>query len=100
MLLHKVWFDKKSGLSAAAAADYYNIFVAGVLRLLWSAAHCQAFRLCQKQIIFKYGVDIRPYIVCCSPTRTTVLNSSAIFLRVLAFGVDDKPDNGRARNAD
>ena len=31
--------------------------------------------------------------------RQTVLCSAAVFLRVLAFGVDNQPDNDRPRNA-
>lgn len=47
----------------------------------------------------KYRVGVRLYVVSPAPTRRTVFCPAAVFLRVLAFGVDNQPDNDRPRNA-
>ena len=44
--LHKRRFDEKAGLAAAGTADYKNVLVAGIFRLLRSAVHGKPFRLC------------------------------------------------------
>ena len=46
------------------------------------------------------GVDIGLYVLCRPPSCRTVLNALAVFLGVLAFDVDGKPDNERTRNPD
>ena len=55
--LHKVGLGKEAGFSASAAADHKDIFVSCVLRLFGAVGHHQPFRLCQKHIVFKHGVD-------------------------------------------
>ena len=56
-----------------------------LLFLLRAAVHGEPFRLCQWDIVLKYRVCVRLYIVGGSPTCETVLNAFAVFLRVLAF---------------
>jgi hypothetical protein len=83
--LHKRRFDEKPCLAAAGTADHKDIFVSCIFRLLRAAVHGEPFRLCQWDIVLKYRVCVRLYIVGGSPTRGTVLNAFAVFLRVLAF---------------
>ena len=99
MHLHQVGLDEKAGFAASAAAHHKHVFVPCVLRLLRAAVHHQPFRLCEQHIVFKHRVDVRAYIVGAAPSRATKLFSPAIFLRVFSFGIDNKPDNHRADNA-
>lgn len=98
--LHKVRLNEKSCLAAAGAADYKNIFVSCILRVLRAAAHHQPFGLRQQHVIFKHGVDIRLYILGIAPTCRTVLHAFTVFLCVLAFHIHRKPDNDSPDNAD
>ena len=65
--LHKRRFDEKPGLAAAGTADYKNVFVAGVFRLLRAAVHGESFRLRKRDIVLKYRVCVRFYVVGCPP---------------------------------
>ena len=69
-----------------------DIFISCILRLLWAAVHGKPFRLCQQHVILKYrkGIeygsarwgtaeDIKPY-------------TDPVFLRILAFYIDNQPD--------
>ena len=100
MHLHERRFDEKAGLAAAGTADYKNVLVAGIFRLLRAAVHGEPFRLREGDIVLKYRVYVRLYVLCRSPAGGTVLNALTVFLRVLAFHVDNKPDNHRPGNAD
>ena len=95
MHLHKRRLDEKTGLAAAGTADYKDIFIPRVLRLLGAAVHGKPFRLRQGDIVLKYGVYVRLYVLCRPPSCGTVLNALAVLLRVFAFDVDGKPDNER-----
>ncbi len=57
----------KVGLAAAGTADYKDIFVPCILRLLRSAVHGEPFRLCQGDIVLKYRVYVRLYVLRSPP---------------------------------
>ena len=57
MHLHKRRLDKEAGLAAAGTADHKDILIPRVLRLLRAAVHGEPFRLCEGDIVLKYGVD-------------------------------------------
>ena len=54
----------------------------------------------QQHVIFKHGVDIWLYILGIAPTCRAVLHALTVFLCVLAFHIDRKPDNDSPDNAD
>ena len=58
MHLHKRRLDEKTGLAAAGTADYKDIFIPRVLRLLGAAVHGKPFRLRQQHVILKYRVGV------------------------------------------
>lgn len=47
MELHEVGLYKEPGLAAAGAADYQDIFIPGILWVLWAVRHHQPLRLGQ-----------------------------------------------------
>ena len=98
--LHKRRFDKKAGLAAAGTADYKNVLVAGIFRLLRAAVHGEPFRLREGDIVLKYRVCVRLYVLGCPPTGRAVFHAFPVLLRVLALDVDNQPDNDRPGNAD
>ena len=67
MHLHKRRFDEKPCLAAAGTADYKDIFVSCVFRLLRAAVHGEPFRLREGDIVLKYGVYVRFYVLRRSP---------------------------------
>ena len=69
-----------------------------ILRLLRAAVHGKPFRLCQQHVILKYRVGVGLYIFGSSPTGRAVFHTFAVFLRVLAFDIDNQPDKHRAEN--
>ena len=73
------------GSARWGTADHKDIFVSCIFRLLRAAVHGEPFRLCKRDIVLKYRVCVRFYVVGCPPTCGTVLNTFAVFLRVLAF---------------
>ena len=85
MHLHERRFDEKAGLAAAGTADYKNVLVAGIFWLLRAAVHGKPFRLRKRDIVLKYRVYVRLYVLGGSPPCGTVLNALAVFLRVLAL---------------
>ena len=98
--MHEVRLHKKPCLAGAGAADHKDIFIPCVLWLLRAAVHRQPFRLREQHIVLKNRVDVGLYIFGFAPTCRAVLHAFAVFLRVLAFDVDGKPDDYRARNPD
>ena len=58
MHLHQVGLHEKARLAAAGTADDKDIFIPGVLRLLWAAVHGQPLRLRQNDVVLKYRVDV------------------------------------------
>ena len=85
MHLHERRFDEKAGLAAAGTADHKDIFVSCILRLFRAAVHGKPFRLCERDIVLKYRVYVRLYVLRSPPACGTVLNALAVFLRVLAL---------------
>jgi len=83
--LHKRRFDEKPGLAAAGTADHKDIFIPCVFRLLRAAVHGKPFRLRERDIVLKYRVYVRLYVLGGSPACGTVLNALAVFFRVLAL---------------
>ena len=65
--LHKVWFDEKSRLAATRTADYKDIFIPCVFRLLRAAVHRQPFRLCEQHIVLKIRVNVWLNVLGFSP---------------------------------
>ena len=100
MHLHERRFDKKPCLAAAGTADYKDIFVPCILWLLRAAVHGEPFRLCEGDIVLKYRVCVRLYVLGCPPTCRAVFHAFPVLLRVLALDVDNQPDNDRPGNAD
>ena len=56
-------FAEEPRLAAAGTADHQNVFISGILRLLWTARHRDPFRLCHGDVLEKVlvhvGGDIR-----------------------------------------
>ena len=67
MHLHKRRLDEKPGLAAAGTTDYKNVLVAGIFRLLRAAVHGEPFRLREGDIVLKYRVCVRLYVLGVSP---------------------------------
>ena len=65
--LHKRRFDEKPGLAAAGTADHKDIFIPCVFRLLRAAVHGKPFRLRERDIVLKYRVYVRLYVLGGSP---------------------------------
>ena len=65
--LHQVWFEPEAGLARARAADNQHIFVAGILGILGTVAHHQAFRLRQNDVVLKHRIDKGLDVLCRSP---------------------------------
>lgn len=57
--LHQIRLDVKPCLATAAAADHNDIFIASVLRMLWSTTHHQPFGLCEDDVVLEYRVNKR-----------------------------------------
>ena len=67
MELHEVGLYKEPSLAAARTADHQDIFIPGILWVLWAVRHHQPFRLGQQYIVFKYRVYVGFYILRRSP---------------------------------
>ena len=65
--LHQVGLDVKSCLTAAAAADHNDVFIASILRMLWSTTHHQAFGLCEDDVVLEYRVNKRFDVLLVAP---------------------------------
>ena len=65
--LHQVGLDVKSRFATAAAADHNDVFIAGVLRMLWSTTHHQPFGLCEDDVVLEYRVNKRFDILLVAP---------------------------------
>lgn len=65
--LHQIGLYEKPCLAAARAADHNDILVSGILRMLWSAAHHQPFRLGEQHIILEYRVNKRFNVLGIAP---------------------------------
>ena len=74
MALHQVGLEPESGLAAARAADNQHVLVAGIRRILRTAAHCEPFRLRQNHVVFKLRIDKRFDVFFRSPR--SVLSSA------------------------
>ena len=67
MHLHEVGLNEKSCLAGAGTADYKDIFIPCVFRLLRTAVHGKAFRLREQHIVLKNRVDVGLYIFGFAP---------------------------------
>ena len=67
MHLHERRLDKKPCLAAAGTADYKNVFVSRIFWLLRAAVHGEPFRLRKWDIVLKYGVCVRLYVLRLPP---------------------------------
>lgn len=65
--LHQVGLDVKSSFTAAAASNHNDIFIAGVLRMLWSTTHHQPFGLCENDVVLEYRVNKRFDVLLVAP---------------------------------
>ena len=61
--------------------------------------HGEAFCLSENDVILECGVDIGGDVGRGAPAGAPVLDTAAVFLRVLALGVDRQPDQHRADDA-
>lgn len=86
--LHQVGLNVKSGLTAAAAADHNDVFIASVLRMLWSTTHHQPFGLCEDDVVLEYRVNKRFDVLLVAPSGRAIFFALPILLRVLPFEVD------------
>ena len=75
-------------LAAAGTADHQNVFISGILRLLWTARHRNPFRLRHGDVLEKVLVHVGSNIRRRTPAGRTILDPVAILLSVLAFQVD------------
>ena len=60
-------FTKNRVLPLPGAADYKDIFVSCVFRLLRAAVHGETFRLRKRDSALKYRVCVRLYVLGVSP---------------------------------
>ena len=87
-------------LAAAGTADHQNVFISGILRLLWTARHRDPFRLRHGDVLEKVLVHVGSDICRCTPSGRTILDPVAVFLGVLAFQVDRHAKDHRTGYAD
>ena len=69
-------------LTAAGTADYQNVFVSGILRLLWTARHCDPFCLRHGDVMEKVLVHVGSNIRRRTPAGRTILDSVAVLLEM------------------
>ena len=74
-----------------------NIPVDGIVLEL-SLIHI--FRLCEQHVILKYRVGVGLYIFGVAPTGRAVFDTFPVFLRILAFYIDNQPDKDSPYNTD
>ena len=67
MSLQQRRLTEEPRLAAAGTADYQNVFVSGILRLLWTARHCDPFRLRHWDVLEKVLVHVGSDIRRCPP---------------------------------
>lgn len=98
MALEKGGLCEEPCLAGAAAADYQDVLVPGVLRLLRPARHRDPLRLRHGDVLEKVlvheGGDIRRRPPACGP----VFHPVPVLLRVLPLHVDRQPQDHRAGN--
>ena len=99
MALEQVGLDKEPRLAAAGTADDQNILIPSVLGFLGTARHGDPFRLGEEDVLEEVRVCVGGDVGRGAPAGTPVLDASAVFLRVLALGVDRQPDQHRAGGA-
>ena len=86
--------------AAAGTADHQNVFISGILRLLWTARHRDPLRLRHGDVLEKVLVHVGSDICRRTPTSRTILDSVAVFLSVFAFQVDRHAKDHRTGYAD
>ena len=75
-------------LAAAGTADHQNVFISGILRLLWAARHRDSLRLRHGDVLEKVLVHVGGDIRRRTPAGRAVFDSVAVLLSVFAFQVD------------
>ena len=58
MSLQQRRLTEEPRLAAAGTADHQNVFISGILRLLWTARHCDPFRLRHGDVLEKVLVHV------------------------------------------
>ena len=86
---------EKPGFTAAAATDYKDVFIPGILWVLRTTAHCQPFRLRQNDVVIRVLIDIWLDIRGRSPSGRAVFHSLPEFLGILLLHVDKAAGNKR-----
>ena len=99
MALEERRLDKEPCLSAAGTTDDQDIFIPGILGFLGTARHGDPLRLGHGDVVEKILVHVRGDVGRRAPTGAPVLDTAAVFLRVLALGVDRQPDQHCAGGA-
>ncbi len=87
-------------LAAAGTADHQNVFISGILRLLWTARRRDLIRLRHGDVLEKVLVHVGSNIRRHTRAGRTILDPVAILLSVLAFQVDRHAKDHRTRYAD
>lgn len=85
MGLQQRWLAEEPRLAAAGTADHQSVFVSGILRLLWTARHCDPLRLRHRDVLEKVLVHVGSDICRRTPAGRTILNPVTVLLSVLAF---------------
>ena len=79
--------------------DDKHVFISCRFGIFRATVHRQAFRCRENDVVFKNRIDIRLYVRGRSPAGRAVFYILAELLRVLAFDVNDEPDDARKSNA-
>ena len=82
------WLTEEPRLAAAGTTNHQNVFVSGILRLLWTAYHCDPLRLRHRDVLEKVLVHVGSDICRRAPTGRTIFDPVTVLLSVLAFQVD------------
>ena len=94
--MEQVGLDEEPCLAAAGTADDQDIFISCILGLLGAARHGDPLRLGEQDVLGEVLVHVGGDVGRGAPSGTPVLHALAVFLRVLALGVDHQPDQHRA----
>ena len=97
--MEQVGLDEEPRLAAAGTADDQNILISGVFGLLGAARHGDPLRLGEEDVLEEVRVCVGGDVGRGAPAGAPVLDPPAVFLRVLAPGVDRQPDQHRTGGA-
>lgn len=99
MQLHQIGFYKKSCFTRSRTSNHQNIFIPGILGILWPAGHGQPFCLCKNHIVIWILIHIRLNILGRSPSGRTILHSLTEFLCINPSVFDNDPYNNYTQNS-